>query len=176
MSGMLGCPVCHARYLIDNGVVDFTRGERTASSLAEGAGESDVMRLAAQLGLSEPGGFVLLCGTYAGAVAGLVDLVDVTCILVDEVVASPDAAVTFRILERLPLVDNALRAAAVDASWANAVFLAEVARCVRPGGRVVAPAGSTRPEEVRVLARDGREWVGEVESTEPLTPLRRVTR
>ncbi len=134
------------------------------------------MRLAAQLGLSEPGGIVLLTGSYAGAATELLDLVDVTCILIDEIAEDSDAAVTFRICDRLPLVDNSLRAAAVDESRASVAFLADVARCLRPGGRVVAPAGSAGPASVQILARDEREWVGEVESTEPLTPLRRVTR
>jgi len=174
MRGVLGCPVCHLRYPIENGVVDFTSGSRPAPPA--GAGETDATRLAAQLGLAEAGGIVLLTGRYASSVAALLELVDVTCILVDETVAGTDAAVTFRILERIPLAGNALRAAAVDDSRANAAFLGEVVRCVRPGGRLVAPAGSAQPEVVRVLARDSREWVGEVESTEPLTPLRRVTR
>ena len=174
MRGVLGCPMCHLRYPIDNGVVDFTSGSPAAPVAA--AGETDAMRLAAQLGLTEAGGIVLLTGRYASSVAALLELVDVTCILVDEVAAGTDAAVTFRILERVPLVDNALRAAAVDDSRAGTAFLEDVARCVRPGGRMVAPAGSAQPEVVRILARDSREWVGEVESTEPLTLLRRVTR
>ena len=174
MSGVLGCPVCHARYAIENGVVDFTSGSRPAPAPVEG--ETDATRLAAQLGLTDAGGIVLLTGRYASGVAALLELVDVTCILVDEMAAGADAAVTFRILERIPLVNHALRAAAVDGSRANAAFLGEVVRCVRPGGRLVAPAGSAPPELVRILARDSREWVGEVESTEPLTLLRRLTR
>jgi uncharacterized protein YbaR (Trm112 family) len=174
MSGVLGCPVCHARYPIENGVVDFTSGSRPAPAAIEG--ETDATRLAAQLGLAEAGGIVLLTGRYASGVAALLELVDVTCVLVDELAAGTADSVTFRIIDRLPLVDNALRAAAVDHSRANAAFLADVVRCVRPGGRLVVPISSSRPETVRILARDSREWVGEVESTEPLTPLRRVTR
>jgi hypothetical protein len=138
--------------------------------------DSDGMRLGAQLGLSEPGGIVLLTGRYSLLAGDLLDLVDVTCILVDVVNERSAEAVAFRVGDRLPLVDKALRAAAVDDPRSSPAFLAEVARCVRTGGRVVAPAGSVRPGSVALLARDEREWVGEVRSTEPLTPLRRVTR
>src|SRR4029450_12453527 len=128
MRGVLGCPVCHVRYPIENGIVDFTSGSPRASAAAGGG--SQPTRLAAQLGLREGGGIVLLTGRYATSVDALLELVDVTCILVDEIAAGSDAAVTFRMLERIPLVDNALRAAAVDDSRANAAFLADVARCV----------------------------------------------
>jgi uncharacterized protein YbaR (Trm112 family) len=176
MGGVLGCPVCHARYPIENGVVDFSGGQQPSPSLGRDENQIDAMRLAAQLGLSEPGGLVLLTGRYASAVTGLLDLVYVTCIVIDASTDDVNAGVTFRILERLPLVDSALRAAAVDQPRAGAVFLADVARCVRPRGRVVAPAGSARPHAVQILAHDAREWVGEVHSSEQLTPLRRVTR
>ena len=60
--GILGCPVCHARYYIHQGSVDFAPG--TDSLNHEGA-TVDPVRLAAQLSLTEPGGIILLTGRYA---------------------------------------------------------------------------------------------------------------
>ena len=174
--GVLGCPVCHARYPITDGVVDFTGRGSHAPPQDGVSDEGDVMRLLAQLALGEPGGVVLLTGRYARRVAELVALVDVTFILVD----APDEpelnVATFVMSERVPLADGSLRAAAVDWDRAATPYLADVVRCLRSGSRVVAPVPATPPPGVRILARDEREWVGEVETSVPVTPLRRVVR
>jgi uncharacterized protein YbaR (Trm112 family) len=180
-SGVLGCPVCHARYEIRDGVADFARlAERlgSAGSLPETIA-SDVLRLAAQLDLSEGGGLVMLTAAYAMQSQALSAIVNATYLLVDAGSAIPSSlpAVALRLLDRIPLVDGALRAAAVDGSRSSASFLAEVSRCVRDGGRIVAPADAPAPEGVRLLARDDREWVGQVERFSSLVrPQRGVQR
>jgi uncharacterized protein YbaR (Trm112 family) len=157
--GMLGCPVCNARYPIRRATVHFSS---TGSVRHEGTTEQvDVMRLAAQLGVTDPGGVVLLTGRYATTHAALTDMVEVTCVLVDAGASASMLAVNFVLDGRLPLVDGALRAAAVDVE--RAVLLPDVVRCTKPGGRIVAPDGSPIPPGVRLLARDDREWVGEAE-------------
>jgi hypothetical protein len=88
-------------------------------------------------------------------------MVEVTCVLVDAGASASMLAVNFVLDGRLPLVDGALRAAAVDVE--RAVLLPDVVRCTKPGGRIVAPDGSPIPPGVRLLARDDREWVGEAE-------------
>ncbi len=179
-SGFLGCPVCHARYAIRDGVADFTRGVASAANTPSGAvNAADGLRLAAQLDLSDGGGLVLLAGSYADHAPALDAIAHVTCVLLDAGFAIPASmqAVGIRLLDRIPLVDGSLRAAAVDESGANLSFLAEVSRCVRDGGRVVAPVNSPMPRNVRLLARDEREWVGQIERLPSLvTPQRRVSR
>lgn len=179
-AGFLGCPVCHARYAIRDGVADFTRGRTSGGSARSpsAATVSDGTRLAAQLGLADGGGLVLLTADYATQSPAISAIADVTCLLVDAGLAiSPSTqSVGIRMLDRMPLVDGSLRAAAVDLSRGSPSFLSEVARCVRDGGRLVAPAGSTPPGTVRILARDDREWVGQVERPAALiTPLRRAS-
>jgi hypothetical protein len=158
--GVLGCPMCQARYPIRDGRVDFTPGTVRRPGAGEGA---DALRLAAQLGLTEPGGVILLTGKYANVHDSLTVLVDVICILVDGAPSHASRAVNFEIADRLPLVDGALRGAGVD-SRSSPAFLADVVRTLRPGSRIVAPATSSLPEGARVLARDQNEWVGQVES------------
>jgi hypothetical protein len=168
--GVLGCPLCQARYFIREGGVDFTPGTVRRPSSNEGA---DALRLAAQLGLSEPGGTILLTGRYANVHETLISLADVTCILIDGAPSAASKGVTFVIADRLPIVDGALRGAAVD-SRSSPPFLADVMRSLRPGGRIVAPATASLPEGVNVLARDQSEWVGQVESRlDPIPIIRR---
>ena len=167
--GELGCPICHARYPIHRGVADFSNGTLGVRQATEQQAV-DVMRLAAQLALVDGRGIVLLTGRYAGVHKALLDLVDVTCLLVDVEEEAHDGVV-LRTSEQLPLVDHALRGAAVDAHGVR--LLPELARCVRAGGRIVAPATSPRPINVRLLAEDSIEWVGEVAS-EPTIQLRRA--
>jgi len=174
-SGTLGCPVCHARYAIREGAVDFTAGVPGDFPLPEQPLESDGMRLAAQLGLVEPGGLVILTGRYAMLAEALGEVVDVTCIVVDPVQVS-QTAVRFELRDRIPLPDATLRGAAIDEPRATPTFLAEVTRCMQAGGRVVAPAWSGVPDGARLIARDDQEWVAVVEGSAPVIQLRRVPR
>lgn len=79
-----------------------------------------------------------------------------------------------RIVDVIPIASGALRGAALDAATATPALLAGVARALRPGGRVVAPAWVPLPAGVRELARDAAEWVAEPDlaASAPI-PLRR---
>jgi len=171
--GLLGCPVCHARYPIRLGAVDFTAG---AAVVRRGGPDTpvNVMRLAAQLSLSEPGGVILLAGTYAAAADQLEQLAGVTCLLIDAPPSASPGAVNLAVADRLPLAKGVLRGAAVDAPRATEAFLREIASHVRQLGRLVAPARSDEPHGCRLIARDALEWVGEVEAFTPPLTLRRA--
>lgn len=169
--GILGCPFCNARYPIHEGTVHFS----SAGPVRRGqtVEDVDVMRLAAQLGLTDSGGMILLTGRYAAIHGSLTDLADVTWILLGVQQSASAGAVNFELENRLPLLDGALRGAAIDPEWAT--LLPEAARSTRPGGRIVAPGGSPIPPGVRLIARDEREWVGEVENVSTVQ-LRRSER
>jgi hypothetical protein len=134
------------------------------------------MRLAAQLSLSDPGGIVLLSGRYATCAKPLAEIVDVTCILLDAPIDLSPQAVNIEVMERLPLVDRALRGAAVDQSRSSLVFLADIARSLRHGGRLVTPASAQRPDGVRLLAKDDLESVLERLELPTTVQLRRERR
>jgi uncharacterized protein YbaR (Trm112 family) len=169
--GVLGCPQCNARYPIRGGTIHFAgAGTVQREKTAEGA---DVMRVAAQLGLTEPGGIILLTGRYATIHASLTELVEVTCLLVSGEHSESPLAVNVVVADRLPLVDHALRGAAIDVD--GAFRLTEVARCTKPGGRIVVPVASPIPSGVSLIVRDAREWVGEVENVSTVQ-LRRSER
>ena len=171
--GLLGCPICHARYPIHRGAVDFSGGayfvRRDGSNTPV-----DLTRLAAQLSLTEPGGIILLAGVYAAVADQLVELTGVTGVLVDALPSPSPGAVNLELADRIPLAGRALKGAAVDEVRATEAFLREIARCVRPLGRIVAPARSTPPIGCRLIARDADEWVGEVEDVSSPLTLRRA--
>ena len=174
-TGLLGCPICHARYPILGGAVDFT-GDGTGVRHAVSHERADSVRLAAQLGLSDPGGIVLLTGRYASVHSALIGLADVTCVLMDSTVVTGPAAVSIHVRERLPFGAGVLRGAAVNALRSSPVFLSSTVRCVRRGGRIVATSGPPPPRGIRLLAADSLEWVGEVAEAGPMFALRRASR
>lgn len=170
--GLLGCPVCHARYPIQRGTAYFTSRPVTVRHEAV-ADLPDAARLAAQLGLMEPGGVILLAGWYSAVHDALASLVDVTCLLIDAPESLAPNAANLMVADRLPLVDGVLRGAAVEGQGAR--LIADVERCVRPSGRIVAPVSTPRPSITRIVAEDDREWVGEV-MTQPAIQLQKARR
>lgn len=173
-TGTLGCPVCHARYAIREGRVDFAGGATVDEArVPDQPSGLDPIRLAAQLNLAEPGGIILLTGRYAAGVWDLAALVDAIYVLVDSGGAVPDAAVSIELAGRIPFANGSFRGAAVDQGRATPEFLAEVARTVRFGGRVIAPVTLQLVDGLLLLAQDEQEWVAEVESTPPVVTLLR---
>ena len=167
--GVLGCPICHARYRIQRGAVEFAPGPDT---VRHAGAEVDPVRLAAQLALTEPGGIILLTGRFADVHEELTPFVDAIYVLVDAAATSSPMSVNFRVSDRLPFATGALRAAAIDERPAS--VLTDVVRCVRSGGRIVMPATSLAPTGLTVIARDDRELVGEVASISTPVSIRRA--
>jgi hypothetical protein len=169
--GVLGCPRCRARYRIHRGAVDFVPGEE---NVRRGRADVDPARLAAQLSLTEPGGIILLTGGYATVHAELTEFVDTTFVLVDAAETDSPTAVNFQVADRLPLGNRALRGAAIDEARGTSSFVGEVVRCLRVGGRIVAPRAAPLPPGVRQIAVDEKEWVGEAGEQGATIQLRRA--
>jgi uncharacterized protein YbaR (Trm112 family) len=176
VDGTLGCPVCAAEYPIRDGVVDFRRGPAAvdpglAPVHAPPTTEAG-LRLAALLDLAEAQGFAVLLGTWGALAHELLTLTELPLVLVDPpagMTGAPGISVV-RSAGDLPLAAGAARAMAVDAS--NVARMASAVRTTRARGRILAPAFADVPADVRELARDESEWVGEKEaSTSPLIAL-----
>lgn len=158
LDGVLGCPTCGAEYPIAGGVARFDRGERPD---AEPASVATAMRLAAFLELTDARGFAVLCGRWAAHARPLAELAETPLLLVNPPRGADvsRAAAVIETGSALPLAPGAARAIALDPrlrlSGENAV------RCVRQGGRVLAPAAMELAAGLAEIARDALDWVAE---------------
>lgn len=160
----LACPVCGAEFAITEGVAYFgTPAVPTPSRQPTHA--DDPMRLAALLGAAVGDTPLLLSGRYALTGNAIAELVNVPQLWVNAPAESrPSSPRTSQMIvgAQLPLGVATLAAAALDVTDATATMLESVMRAVKQGGRIVAPVSVPRPEALKELARDDREWVAEV--------------
>jgi hypothetical protein len=178
VQGELGCPVCEARYAVRDGVADFAAGASLAqaadASRAPGAthraARSDsadstqalALRAAALLGLTEPGGLVVLAGEWSASAYELLGMIEgVQLLALDPVpeLGSGGALSLALIAGVLPLAAESARGIALDAAHATPALLDGSARALAPSGRLIAPAWAMVPASLRELARDDQHWV-----------------
>jgi hypothetical protein len=173
MDGVLGCPVCKAEYEVRDGAVTFDAASHSPAGPAGpgasgGRGDAppadEVLRLAALTGVGEPGGFVLLTGTWAPFARPLLEIAETQLVLLNPtspVDSGAGVTVVWAPPHAVPLAAGCLRAAALDVEAAGGGLADPVVRALAPRGRLVAPAGSVVPADVAELARDERDWVAE---------------
>jgi len=163
VEGIAGCPVCRLEARIVAGHVVFPSGVGATGEHAFRATRPEneaVERLAALLGLAEPGGAVLLTGCYARLASGLFRSVEVNAVALNTPVQGEGGWAVMLAEPSVPFTDGSFRAAALDAAVPPPVVL-DAVRAVAVGGRIVGALPLERPSTVRELARDGEEWVGE---------------
>ncbi|WP_396213676.1 hypothetical protein [Gemmatimonas sp.] len=174
----LACPVCGAEFAIAEGVAYFGTPDVLAPP-PQATFADEPLRLAALLGAADGDTPVLLSGRYALAGNALAELVNVPQLWVNAPAEHrPSSPRTSQMIvgAQLPLGVATLAAAALDVTDATAAMLDSVMRAVKQGGRIVAPASVPRPEALKELARDEREWVAEVTTrASGLIELRRRT-
>ncbi len=167
IAGTLGCPVCLAEYPLQDGVVDLTTrlAAHRPHSTPMVTAPTDAARMAALLNLAEPGLKVALCGAHALSAETLTAMTDAHCLAINapRSLAAVVSSLCMDIGSALPLASASLHGIAVDV--AHVGVLADAARLVRVGGRVVAPVNTAIPQGLRELARDAVEWVAQVEAT-----------
>jgi hypothetical protein len=149
VEGRLGCPVCEAVYPITAGAVLFT----PPPTLRQTGDPDDVLRTAALLDLADPGGVVVLVGSWSAYARPLTTVVDAHVLVIDPTVATKGVSV-IHAGGVVPLAAGSVRAGATDDP-------SGLVRALRPGGRLVAPATAAVPDGVTELARDERHWVGQ---------------
>lgn len=172
MDGVLGCPVCDARFPIANGMADLRTGAAPPAAPAAPAAAphaspsapdaEQAMRLAAFLNLGDARGFAVLAGHWTAQATGVQTITDMHLLLVNPAPGVAIADGTSGILadDRLPVAPGSAYGVALDRS-ASAALLAHAVQGVRPGGRMVAPVQLPVPEGVTELARDTELWVAE---------------
>lgn len=184
LRGVAGCMRCSREAQFREGSLEFVPdGARGASlgaandprSQPAAAPDDDMLfRLVALLGLGDAGLPVLLGPRYAGAAEALVLRHDAIIAVLDaDGPSGPGVGFVRGAVDAVPFADGTFHAAALDARL-PAATCADAVRCVRVGGRVMAPTDVPLPPRVRELARDAQHWVGEVEAPPVVVPLRRA--
>jgi uncharacterized protein YbaR (Trm112 family) len=174
VTGVLGCPVCEAEYPIRGGVAYFVN----PTSSAIDTRNDEIIRAAAMLGLTEPGGVIMLGGQWASIANAISEIGGALVLVVNPpAITHYDEPVSVMYAgDQLPIAEHALRAAAIDAP----VRVNNIASVLRPKGRLVATHAVPVPPEIAEIARDAEYWVGEASALPPrpadLTPLRIVRR
>lgn len=160
-SGTLGCPVCDRRFALQDGVLDFGGAPGPAPASESSALTPDA--LVPLVGLNGPGGYLVLVGRPACLwrdIAALVPGVGLVAVNPPVTVLDRDGISVLR-GGRLALKTNSMRGVVLgrpyggDASW-----VAEAARVVLPGLRVVGEGNRPPLELVDLMASAGEVWVG----------------
>lgn len=160
MRGTLGCPICHAEFPIVGGVARF--GDPHPGR-AQAPDESEALRLAALLDLTDARGYAILVGETGSHAPRLRDLTDVQLLLVDppaeiEMGNGLSGLTMSSGTHALPLANGSARAIALDHA-ATAEGLASALETLAQGGRLLAPVRLALPEAVAEVARDNRHWL-----------------
>jgi hypothetical protein len=176
IDGLLGCSVCGAEYVMAAGVVHFdahqdpttgSHGQVTTRDATLPDESFDAMRVAALLGLSEPGMRVVLCGAFGHGAPALELATGARCLVVNApshpAVARGVDHILMRADATLPVANGAMHGMVIDAM--HIAQLERAALVVRTGGRVLAPSYAPVPRGCQELARDAQQWVAQVDAS-----------
>ena len=158
--GTIGCPVCKAEYTIVNRIARF--GSPADPPLAEPG--ADVEAVQALLGLTSPGGYVVLvgsAGTLAGRLTGTMENVHFVAVNPPEQLEPTSYMSLLRGEKYVPLRSAMARGVVVGAEHAAAPWLDEASRVLLKGQRLVVLREGIEPSGLtKVMAAAGL-WAGE---------------
>ncbi|HJR50386.1 MAG TPA: hypothetical protein VJ794_04720 [Gemmatimonadales bacterium] len=157
--GRLGCPVCGRTYVLGDGVLDLGGGETALPEITLLTAEA----LSAFVGLSGPGGYMVLVGRPAAAWREVAERNRG----VGLVAVNPPAEVRdepgISVLRSgvLPLKSRSMRGAVLGTPFGgDAGWVREAARVVLPGLRVVGEGPVPDSSSLELMAAAGGAWVG----------------
>ena len=162
--GTIGCPATNRQYRIADGVADFTTPG--ASLPLTGAGELSVTAQTVQslLGLTAPGGYVVLLGSAAKLALALSELIVgvhfVGLNVSDGIEPTPSLSVLLS-PRTLPLRTSMARGVVIGAEYATEPWLAEGGRLLLRGLRVVVLKDDAAVPGTDRLASGQGLWVGQ---------------
>jgi uncharacterized protein YbaR (Trm112 family) len=159
--GRLGCPVCGRTYAVTEGLLDLGGlggeiPELPAATLLEPEA------LTALIGLSGPGGYLVLVGRPADRSAEVSELSPGVGLVAVNPGAEVEAAAGISVIRsgRLPLKSRSMRGVVLGSPYgSDPRWVAEAARVVLPGLRV-AGEGAVPVSVIDLMASAGGVWVG----------------
>jgi hypothetical protein len=159
--GIVGCPICHHEYAIENGVVRFGAVEAVEAAKAV---EADPEAVWALLGITGPGGFVVLVGSAARLAEGLAARMEGVHFVAVNGAPDPRPSPAMSRLthpNRIPLRDAMARGVVLGAESAAEPWIGEAVRVLLPGLRLVAAAQTLSAPGLELLAAAKGLWVGQ---------------
>ncbi|HYC32414.1 MAG TPA: hypothetical protein VEB59_09020 [Gemmatimonadales bacterium] len=158
--GWLGCPVCGRTFRVEDGALDLG-GASPPESATETALSAEAV--AALAGVNGPGGYLVLVGGPGAAWRAVAEQVSrVGLVAVNPGPAIRDeAGVSVIRAGRLPLKSRSMRGVVLGAPYGgDSRWVAEAARTVLPGLRVVGEGAEPSADVIEVMATAGPVWVG----------------
>jgi len=157
--GRLGCPVCGRTFGVTDGVLDLG-GESPETAVS---GALDPAALTALVGLSGPGGYLVLVGGPGACwreVAALNPGVGLVAMNPPGDVRDEPGVSVLR-GGRLPIRSRTMRGVVLGRGYAgDPAWVREAARVVLPGLRVVGEGPDPEPDVIDLMASAGGAWVG----------------
>lgn len=157
-SGQLGCMDCGRVYPVRDGVVEFT----TAAADVRRSARLTAPAMAALLGLGGPGGYVAMVGgageqweAFAAEAEGI------HVLAINPPPGVPGGrGVSMARAASIPVKSRHLRGVVLGPGYASdAAWIADAARCLLPGLRVVGEGETPSVPELEVLASADGVWV-----------------
>ena len=158
-TGQLGCPVCNRTFTLRDGIAEL--GDPPASTGGETGLEPE--GLTALAGLSGPGGYFALVGPVAALWSGFQEAnPGVALVAVNSPADVADApGISVIRSGRIPLKTRSMRGVALGRPYADDPFwIAEAARVVLPGLRVVGEGIDPPDDAIELMASADGVWVG----------------
>jgi uncharacterized protein YbaR (Trm112 family) len=158
-SGRLGCPVCGREFPLVDGV--FDAGGPPPPPVGQSGLTAEA--LTTLVGLHGPGGYLVIAGAAAALGDDVMTLIPgVGLVAVNPPTGVEDGA-SLSVLRAgaLPLKSRSMRGVVLGAPFgSSAHWVAEAARVVLPGLRIVGEGPDPSVENVELLASAGGVWVG----------------
>jgi len=158
--GRLGCPVCGRTYTLHDGALDLS-GEAAAGREPPSALTPDA--IAALAGVNGPGGYLVLVGAPGRLwreLAGVVPRVGLVAVNPGRETSDEPGVSVIR-GPRLPLKSHSMRGVVLGPPYGgDPAWVAEAARVVLPGLRVVGEGETPPPGVIELMATADGVWVG----------------
>ena len=163
LRGLVGCPACKQEYPIADGVVHFGQAAAAAEAAAAAAA-ADPDAIWALLGLTSPGGLVVLVGSaarLAGELARRMGGVHFIGMNPSAGIEMSPALTRLRHPDHIPLRHAVARGVVLGAEASAEPWISEGARVLLNGQRLVAVAETISAPGLEGLAAGHGLWVGQ---------------
>ena len=158
-AGQLGCPVCGRTFVLEDGVLDVGG----APEVSEATFEPGPDALTALVGLSGPGGYLVVTGGPGQDWRELAERNHGVGIVLVNPPANVRDEPGVSVLRggRLPIKSRTMRGVILGQGYGDDPgWIAEAVRVVLPGLRVVGQGADPGPAQIDLLASAGGVWVG----------------